>query len=42
MFKNMNLKPETLNVEIKHGVATVWMNRPDVHNAAESADDNRR
>ncbi|AUL98997.1 enoyl-CoA hydratase [Zoogloeaceae bacteirum Par-f-2] len=24
---------ETLEIELKNGVATVWMNRPDVHNA---------
>jgi methylglutaconyl-CoA hydratase len=24
---------ETLEIRIDHGVATVWMNRPDVHNA---------
>jgi methylglutaconyl-CoA hydratase len=24
---------ETLEIELKQGVATVWMNRPDVHNA---------
>jgi len=24
---------ETLQIELKQGVATVWMNRPDVHNA---------
>lgn len=24
---------ETLEIEVKQGVATVWMNRPDVHNA---------
>ncbi len=30
-MKNLNL--ETLNLELSNNVATVWMNRPDVHNA---------
>ncbi len=31
--RRQNKMYETLEIELNNGVATVWMNRPDVHNA---------